>query len=134
VGSLLCLSAAALGLLAQGLPSAQATVDFSKRLQVWDGFGVHYVEVRHTRDYRVFPQDYGGFKYLSPAEREQVSRAGQPGMAVAEASSNDPEIQLIAFASNGTKHPNAFAVINLARSRKPVSTRVSGARPQRFVA
>lgn len=33
---------------------------------------MHYVEVRHTRDYKVFRQDYGGFKYLSAEQREKV--------------------------------------------------------------
>jgi hypothetical protein len=45
---------------------------------------------------------------------KQLSRAGQPGMAVADVSSSDPNIQLIAFASNGSKNPDAFVVYNLA--------------------
>src|ERR1035437_750908 len=39
---------------------------------------------------------------------KQISRAGQAGMAVAEVSSADPQIGLIAFASNGTRNPDAF--------------------------
>jgi hypothetical protein len=35
-------------------------------------------------------------------------------MAVADVSSSDPNIQLIAFASNGSKNPDAFVVYNLA--------------------
>ena len=34
---------------------------------------------------------------------KQVSRAGQPGMSVAQVSSSDPNIRLIAFARNGTQ-------------------------------
>ena len=53
-------------------PSASATVDFGNRIRDWDGFGVNYVEVRHTRDYDVWPQDYGGFSYLSDAQKMEV--------------------------------------------------------------
>lgn len=55
--------------------SAQQTivnVHFDQPLRTWDGFGVNYVETRHTRDYSVFPQDYGGFKYLDESERQKV--------------------------------------------------------------
>lgn len=43
---------------------------------------------------------------------KQVSRAGQPGMAVAYTECMDSEIQLIGFASNGTKNNDNFIVIN----------------------
>lgn len=45
---------------------------FDKPLHNWDGFGVNYVETRHTRDYHVFDQDYGGFKYLNDEQRNQI--------------------------------------------------------------
>lgn len=45
---------------------------------------------------------------------EQVSRAGQPGMAVARTQAMDSEIALIAFAGN----PDAFIVVNIGASRK----------------
>lgn len=48
------------------------SVDFSRTLQDWDGFGVNYVQTRHTRDYEVFDQDYGGMKYLNDLERRQL--------------------------------------------------------------
>lgn len=51
---------------------ADLTIHFDQKLREWDGFGVNYVEVRHTRNYSEFPQDYGGFKYLDEAERQQV--------------------------------------------------------------
>ena len=50
----------------------QAEVDFSKRLRRWDGFGVNYVETSQTRDYTVWPQDYGGFSSLSESDRQKV--------------------------------------------------------------
>ena len=54
----------------QGPPDA--TVDFGNRIRDWDGFGVNYVEVRHTRDYDVWPQDYGGFSYLSDTQKMEM--------------------------------------------------------------
>jgi hypothetical protein len=45
----------------------EAEVRFNKKLQVWDGFGVNYVEAAQMRDYRKRPQDYGGFSTLSEA-------------------------------------------------------------------
>ena len=43
---------------------------------------------------------------------KQVSRAGQPGMAVARTSAADTKASIIGFASNGTSHPDAFILIN----------------------
>lgn len=43
---------------------------------------------------------------------KQISRAGQPGMAVANTRVMDSEVSIIAFASNETKNPDAFTVIN----------------------
>lgn len=65
---------------------------------------------------------------------KQVSRIGQPGMAVAEVSSNDPQIGLFAFASNKTKNPDAFCVINLDSSPKVVNVRISGTKSKKFTA
>lgn len=48
------------------------TVQFDHSLQVWDGFGVNYVETAQTRDYRNDPQDYGGFSTLSEAKRNEI--------------------------------------------------------------
>jgi hypothetical protein len=55
--------------------------------------------------YEVLP----GYYYF-----KQVCRVGQPGMAVAGTVSNDSEIGLIAFAANGSEHPDAFVVLNMA--------------------
>jgi len=57
---------------------------------------------------------------------KQVSRAGQPGMRVARVLSNDSEIGLIAFAGNGTGHPDAFVVLNLADHAVPLHIDVHG--------
>lgn len=58
---------------------------------------------------------------------KQLSRAGQPGMAVSSVSSTDTDVQLIAFAANGTRHPDAFVVYNNAqRGSRQVRVRVSG--------
>ena len=47
------------------LAAADVTVRFDEPLQVWDGFGVNYVEAAQTRGYGSWPQDYGGFSILS---------------------------------------------------------------------
>jgi hypothetical protein len=74
LGSLLCLAAASVILAGEGLPAAQTSVDFGKKLQAWDGFGVHYVETHHSRDYKLFPENYGGFNHINAEQREQVIR------------------------------------------------------------
>ena len=51
---------------------ADVSVEFDQKIREWDGFGANYVEVRHTRDYDVWPQDYGGFKYLTDKEKQEV--------------------------------------------------------------
>ncbi|MBP7051549.1 MAG: hypothetical protein KBE65_11085 [Phycisphaerae bacterium] len=56
---------------------------------------------------------------------KQVTRAGQPGMAVARTFAMDSKIALIGFASNGTKHPDAFVLVNLGKARK-VAVKVLG--------
>jgi O-glycosyl hydrolase len=50
----------------------RATVDFSKPVRVWDGFGVNYVETAQTRDYAADPQEYGGFSLLDDRERAEI--------------------------------------------------------------
>ena len=44
---------------------------------------------------------------------KQVCRAGQAGMAVTKVRANDTALALIGFARNGTRHPDAFVVINI---------------------
>jgi len=68
-----------------------------------------------------------GYYYFKP-----VSRAGQPGMAVAEVVSANPDIQLMAFAANGTKHPDAFVVVNSGARNRDVRIRLTGSKAQTF--
>lgn len=64
---------------------------------------------------------------------KQITRAGQPGMAVARATAMDSNMALIAFACNGTQHPDAFVLVNLAKDRK-VAVRIKGSRAKAFTA
>lgn len=64
---------------------------------------------------------------------KQVTRAGQPGMAVARTSAMDSEIALLAFAHNGTTNPDAFVLVNLGKSKK-VNVRVKGSNAKLFTA
>jgi hypothetical protein len=48
------------------------TVDFSKNLRTWDGFGFNYVETAQTIDYTKNPTDYGGFSLMTEKSREEV--------------------------------------------------------------
>jgi hypothetical protein len=68
-----------------------------------------------------------GYYYL-----KQVCRAGQPGMAVAHVVSLDPEVGLIAFSRNRTKHPDAFVVLNLSNSPKPLVIGIQGTDARAF--
>jgi len=52
--------------------TTEAAIDFTRTLQDWDGFGVNYVEVAQTTDYRNDPQEYGGFSLLSEEERQEI--------------------------------------------------------------
>lgn len=65
-------AALALNLASSPVAAAQAEVDFSRKLQTWDGFGVNYVERAQTRDYRTRPQDYGGFGLLTEEQRRDI--------------------------------------------------------------
>jgi hypothetical protein len=73
--------------------------------------------------YRVLP----GYHYY-----KQVSRAGQPGMAVARVSSNDSLIGLIAFARNGTTNPDAFVLLNMAEDTRRLPIDINGTSATRF--
>jgi hypothetical protein len=56
----------------EDLRTVKATVAFDEILRVWDGFGVNYVQTAHTRDYSIFPQEYGGFSLLDEKEKEEI--------------------------------------------------------------
>ena len=75
--------------------------------------------------YQVLP----GYHYY-----KQVSRAGQPGMSVASVQDGAGGLRLIAFARNGTRHPDAFILINTAADPRTASIRVSGTDASRFSA
>ena len=49
-----------------------AKINFNHKLQKWDGFGVNYVEVAQTPDYREWPQEYGGFSTLCEEKRREI--------------------------------------------------------------
>ncbi len=50
----------------------RAKIDFTEQIREWDGFGVNYVEVSQTEDYREWPQEYGGFSILSQDDRNEI--------------------------------------------------------------
>jgi O-glycosyl hydrolase len=74
----------------------------------------------------------GGYQLEGYYLLKHVFRAGQPGMAVAEVSSSDPNIGLIAFARNGSRNPDALVVNNLNRGNRSVAIRVSGTAARAF--
>ncbi|MCW5977513.1 MAG: hypothetical protein KIT09_05525 [Bryobacteraceae bacterium] len=64
---------------------------------------------------------------------KQLSRPGQPGTAVAHVSSSDPNVQLIAFAGNGSRHPDAFVIYNMGeRGSRQARVRIGGTRAEAF--
>lgn len=65
---------------------------------------------------------------------KQLTRAGQPGMAVARTSAMDSEVTAIAFAANGTKHADAFVVTNQKPEPVKVAVRVQGGTAKAFQA
>jgi len=62
---------------------------------------------------------------------KQLSRAGQPGMAVAKATAMDSEVAVIAFAANGTTNPDSIVVINIGKE-KLLHIRVQGTTSEAF--
>ena len=63
---------------------------------------------------------------------KQVTRAGQPGMQVADVQSLDPALGAIAFAGAGTDHPDAFILINLSEEVKQTVIHVRGSATDTF--
>jgi hypothetical protein len=49
-----------------------ATVDFSRTLRAWDGFGFNYVETAQTIDYATDAKDYGGFSIMTQEARHEI--------------------------------------------------------------
>lgn len=69
---ILCVGAMRLAAQTLDVTATCAEVDFSKKLQTWDGFGVNYVETAQTRDYRTKLEDYGGFGLMTEEQRRDV--------------------------------------------------------------
>ena len=65
---------------------------------------------------------------------KQITRAGQPGMKVAQVTYLDPSVTAIAFASNNTNNPDAFLIINKSDKTKHVSITVHGIENDSFTA
>lgn len=63
---------------------------------------------------------------------KQLTRAGQPGMAVARTSSMDSEMPLIAFAANGTRHADAFVLVNMSPVNRKVAVTIKGTGSKAF--
>ena len=47
-------------------------VKFDQKIREWDGFGFNYVETAQTPDYKVYPQEYGGFSLLDENEKSEI--------------------------------------------------------------
>jgi hypothetical protein len=65
---------------------------------------------------------------------KQITRAGQPGMGVARTSAMDSEVVLMGFSANGTKHPDAFVVVNISPAPRKVVVAVKGTGRRSFQA
>jgi hypothetical protein len=65
---------------------------------------------------------------------KQITRAGQPGMKVVQASAMDSELAVIAFTSNGTNHPDAFIVTNINEQDQKVKVWIKGSKAKSFEA
>jgi hypothetical protein len=58
---------------------------------------------------------------------KQVTRAGQPGMQVAEVINFDPGLGVIAFKAGSAEQQDAFVLVNKTEKAKNVNIRVHGA-------
>ncbi|MFC1569241.1 hypothetical protein ACFL4L_03335 [bacterium] len=66
---------------------------------------------------------------------KQITRAGQPGMAVVRTWQEDSEIAIIGFAGNGTLNSDTFVVANLFKEGgKPVEINLLGTEAKLFEA
>ena len=59
---------------------------------------------------------------------KQMSRAGQPGMSVVKAESTQDDVRVMAFSSNGIKHPDAIVIINASEAEQVCKVAISGAK------
>lgn len=65
---------------------------------------------------------------------KQITRAGQPGMAVAYTSAMSSQIAIIGFASNKTKNKDAVVVVNIANDDIKIALQVKGTSAKKFKA
>lgn len=65
---------------------------------------------------------------------KQVTRAGQPGMAVARANAMNSNIAVLAFASDNTPNADAFIIVNIEDITNPVEISVKGSQYPAFEA
>jgi len=79
--------------------------------------------IEDCRCFQVLP-GYWNYKHLS--------RAGQPGTRVVAVRSDDGGLRLLAFASNGTKHPDSFVVFNNTWEEKSARIAVPGTKAASF--
>ncbi len=63
---------------------------------------------------------------------KQLTRAGQPGMKIAETMAMNSEVAVIGFHSNGTKNPDAIVVANISNEAKKISLHLKGAASSAF--
>jgi O-glycosyl hydrolase len=63
---------------------------------------------------------------------KQVCPVGQAGMAVATVSPVTGGVGLIGFAANGTRHPDAFVVINTGDAAKDLTIQIAGSKAKSF--
>jgi len=75
----------------------------------------------------IMQQKDGGLALAQPYYfLKQMSLAGQPGMSVVDAVSENKDVRAMAFASNGTKHPDAIVIINASDEEQVCALAVSG--------
>ena len=65
---------------------------------------------------------------------KQISRAGQPGMAVARTYSISSQVVLIGFSANNTKNSDALVIVNYGRRPQKVQVTVKGTNHNSFSA
>ncbi|MCW5963148.1 MAG: hypothetical protein KIT83_03840 [Bryobacterales bacterium] len=63
---------------------------------------------------------------------KQISRAGQPGMAVADVFCTETVVRLMAFSSNGTRNRDSFVVYNLGTDPVEIAVEIKGTAVTQF--
>lgn len=63
---------------------------------------------------------------------KQLSRAGQPGMKVAETMAMNSEVAVIGFASAGSKNADAVVLTNISKNAKKITLKITGSKSTSF--